>query len=179
MKVDAPYWPRYCEENVWHACDGADGDGLAGALVMVISNDARAVAFWEQRAAPPGEVVFWDYHVVLLTRDESRWRVIDPDCRAGRELAAARWLDASFAPLAAEHADHRPVFRLVPTDVYRRELRSDRSHMRSGDEWQSPPPPWPTIGDGGSNLMRFVDMDDEFLGEVLDLEALRKRLGQT
>jgi hypothetical protein len=51
--------------------------------------------------------------------------------------------------------------------------------MRSGDEWQSPPPPWPTIGDGGSNLMRFVDMDDEFLGEVLDLEALRKRLGQT
>jgi hypothetical protein len=47
--------------------------------------------------------------------------------------------------------------------------------MRVGSTWLSPPPPWPAIGEG-TNLMRFIDMQADFLGEVLELEDLRDRI---
>jgi hypothetical protein len=169
------YWPCYCEENVWHACGTPDVDARE-TVAMVISNAARTVAFGGQRAAPPGELLIWDYHVVVFRRVESVWQVFDPDCRLGPDPCAERWLAASFPALEASQAAYRPLFRWVPAELYRRELRSDRSHMRTGDGWQSSPPPWPPIGEG-TNLMRFVDMSDAFLGEVLDLESLRTRLG--
>ena len=59
---------------------------------------------------------------------------------------------------------------------YRELLRSDRSHMRRANgAWLRPPPPWPCIGSGGSNLTCFVDMLASFAGEVLDLGGLRRR----
>ena len=175
MDDDPPYWPLYCEENVWHAC-GALDDAVREAYAVFVSNPVRAVAVWEQRAAPQGQAILWDYHVVLLVRRAARWSVVDSDSRLGRETPAVVWLQQSFPALPNTASQHRPSFRLVPADVYREALCSDRSHMRADGRWLGPPPPWPAIG-VGTNLMRFVDMQAEFLGEVLLLEALRDRIG--
>lgn len=167
-------WPFYCEENVWHAI-AALGPDSDPAWAIFVSNPAGGVAMWEQRIAAPDSPVVWDYHVVLGVDPGREWKVLDVDCRLGPWLPAGRWLAASFRPLPRNLRHFAPCFRLVPAETYRRELRSDRSHMRRGTRWLRKPPPWPPIGDG-TNLMRFVDVQRDFLGEVLDLEGLRRRL---
>jgi hypothetical protein len=176
MDASRYYWPCYCEENVWHAC-GELPSCVDEALVAFISNPARLVAMWRQRSASSAEEpVIWDYHVILLMRREIAWRVLDPDSALPTPAPVAPYLEATFPLLPARWARHRPSFRLVPAADYRRELRSDRSHMRAPDgSWLSPPPPGPCIGEG-TNLMCFVDTDADFLGEVCDLEGLRRRL---
>jgi hypothetical protein len=170
-------WPFYCEENIWHRCGGALGR-LAAAHVVFISNPQRTVAVWQQRAAASTtEPVIWDYHVIALAwADDHRW-VHDPGSTLGVPTLAKAYLDSAFLPLTPAHSAYAPLFRWLPADLYRREFRSDRRHMRNAHgEWLAPPPPGPCIGQG-SNLMRFVDLEAEFLGEVLDLDALRLRTG--
>ena len=101
--------------------------------------------------------------------------MIDPDCRLTGEIPTAVYVDRSFPELPAGLASLRPRFRVIPAAVYRGALRTDRSHMRAHGEWLSEPPPWPAIG-RGTNLMRFVDMEDVFLGEIMGLDELRSRL---
>lgn len=167
-------WPFYCEENVWHALAGLGAD-LHSAFAIFVSNRTQRVAMWAQRVAPPDSPVLWDYHVVLGLDTGGEWELLDVDSRLGPWLAAGRWLAASFRPLPRALAHFAPRFRLVPGATYRRELRSDRSHMRRRGRWLHRPPPWPAIG-RGTNLMRFVDLDREFLGEVLELDELRRRM---
>lgn len=169
-------WPFYCEENIWHRCGGALGR-REGAGVVFVSNARRSVAIWQQRAAASAsEPVLWDYHVVGLAREAETWRIYDPDSILGVPVAAATYLDAAFRPLAPSQSSYAPRFRWLPAALYRREFCSDRRHMRDATgEWLKPPPPTPCIGQG-SNLMRFVDTEAEFLGEVLDLAQLRARL---
>ena len=174
MEPAPRYWPRYCEEAVWHACDRSALDGHEACAVFV-SNTDRTVAMWEQRSVPAGRPVVWDYHVFLSVRRASGWIVIDPDCRLSGESPTALYLDCSFPDLPQELASLRPRFRVVPAAVYREAFCTDRSHMRVQGEWLSDPPPWPAIGNG-TNLMRFVDVEDPFLGEILDIEELRSRL---
>jgi hypothetical protein len=168
------YWPYYCEENVWHLCGDATAKGRE-AWAMVVSNRSRQVAVWQQRAASPGRPVVWDYHVVLLAHEDGGFTVQDPDSLVGSPVAAGRWLDASFKDAPDDAGGLAPLFRIVPATVFRSELRSDRCHMRNGNGWLEPPPPWPPIGTG-SNLMRFVDTENDFLGEVVDLASLRARI---
>jgi len=176
MDTSRYYWPYYCEENIWHAC-GELPSAVDEALVVFISNSARAVAVWHQRSAPSTEEpALWDYHVILLMRRADEWTVLDPDSTLSTPTMAASYLEATFPALPDQLAQHRPRFRLVPAADYRREFRSDRSHMRAPDgRWLSLPPPGPCIGEG-TNLMRFVDTDAEFLGEVCGLENLRQRI---
>ena len=99
----------------------------------------------------------------------------DPDCRAGPRLDALHWLEQSFRLLAPRVSWLAPRFRLVPAADFREEFRSDRRHMRQGDRWSAPPPPWPPIG-RGSNLSCFVDMATTERGPVYTLETLRRLL---
>jgi hypothetical protein len=172
------YWPYYCEENVWHAA-ASDVEAGRRAFAVFVSNPSGQVAMWQQRAAPEGEPLLWDYHVVLLARHDAGWTVWDPDCRAGDHLPARDWLARSFGEPPRAIARFAPCFRVVAAARYRETLRSDRSHMLRGKGYRRPPPPWPAIGqDGepGTNLMRFVDMRGDGPGEVLDLATLRDRV---
>jgi len=174
------YWPYYCEENVWHLCEGLpNAEGEAEALVIFISNAARSVAVWNQRAADaPDEALLWDYHVILATRADAtrEWEIIDHDSLLPCPAPAETYLAESFPNLPDRWARHLPRFRVLPAALYRRELCTDRRHMRTDDGgWRSPPPPGPPLGEG-SNLMDFVDMEAEFLGEIVDLRALKRRL---
>ena len=168
------YWPFYCEENVWHLAARV-GEGRGAAF---LSNRDREVALWGQRGAETPELpVVWDYHVILLAHAEGGWEVWDPESVLGLPVDAGRYLDVTFLGSAFLPAGLRPSFRLVPASLYREVLASDRRHMRRDDgSYLHPPPPWPEIGEG-SNVARFADMDADFLGEVVDLAGLRRRLG--
>jgi hypothetical protein len=180
------YCPFYCEENIWHLC--ADERGRLGPggdrRVLFISNKARRVAMWGQRSSPDPELpVAWDYHVIMLVERPAGWEAWDLDASGPIPCPAAQWLEDSFRGTGLLPRKFEPRFRLVAGADYRRYLRSDRRHMRGADgSPRQPPPSWaPIIGerapgtdDDGSNLDRFIDCEDpQFLGELLDLHALR------
>lgn len=161
------YWPYFCEENVWHLC--SDRDAIDSPLevrqVVFVSNARKQVAMRHQRAGRGGPVV-WDYHVVLLAAD----RLWDLDSTLGFGIPPALWLAESFIAGPRE-----PRFRVIEAPAYLASFASDRSHMigKDGQPLQ-PLPPWPPIGQG-MNLMRFVDLVEPFLGEVVDADVLRRR----
>lgn len=174
---DILYQPFYCEENAFHLCGHA---ALAGRRrhAVVISGAHGGFAMWHQRAArAPGAPLFWDYHVVVLAEDP--WEVWDLDTTLGLPLPALDYLRRCFrAGLPPELA---PIFRVVPADVFVATLASDRSHMRRPDgRFTRPPPPWPPVSadERGSNLHRFTDMADRFVGDVLSLGEITALIGE-
>ena len=187
----APYWPLYCEENVWQQCAGAREDDDLQRHVLLVSNPARKVAMWGQRASKdPSLPIAWDYHVVLLRRDpgDGGWQIRDLDARHSEPQPAEQWLSSSFRGQGLIPPELEPRFRLVRAVDYRRHLRSDRRHMRLPDgSPRAPEPPWPRIAgepfgetdDGGHNLDRFIDtLDPHFLGRCFDLAQLRRWLAR-
>lgn len=176
---ELPYAAFWCEENVWQLCGHEAFAGLERYAVIVSSRCGR-VATWMQRAAPrPEWPVLWDYHVVLLVRAASAWVIWDLDSTLGCPVAAEGWLACSFLPLRPEHLEFAPVFRVVAADEYRSTFSSDRSHMRDeSGALQVPPPAWPAIVQGPSNLARWIDIRDPFVGRVMDLEQLQTWLGE-
>jgi hypothetical protein len=169
------YTPYYCEENVWRLCSHPALGGGERAVAFV-SNPARAVALFNQRAARAlGEPVLWDYHVVLLTRGVDGPLAWDLDTTLGLPVTLGAWLEGTFGVESEMPMVLRPLFRLVDAETYRERLSSDRSHMRRPDgNLSQPAPPWPPIGAAGTdgNLFRFVDMQQEFIGRVVDRAEL-------
>jgi hypothetical protein len=170
------YCPFWCEENVWHLAGEARFAGRP-AWVVPIAAPGGACPLWAQRAAPPDQPVFWDYHVVLFAEGEGGVEVWDLDTRLGMPVPLARYLDVTFAGSEALDRAWRPRFRVVPGAEYRARFASDRAHMRDASgRWRQPPPAWPPIRpDEPGTLARFIDMDARFVGEVLDLPGLRAR----
>jgi hypothetical protein len=163
------YQPFYCEENVWQLLGDARLAERAMSAVFV-SNAAKSVAMWHQRAAPPGETVVWDYHVTALA--EAPLEIWDLDTDLGLPVPLSDYLEASFGEGPPELA---PSFRVVERDELFRTFASDRAHMKDArGRFVKPPPPWPAIGgpDAVSNLMRFVEMNAPFAGEVRSLESM-------
>jgi hypothetical protein len=172
METDGPareacrYQPLYCEENAWWLCQD-ESLAARSCFVVFISNAARSVAMWQQRSAPEGEPLVWDYHVLVLTADP--WLVWDFDTRLGWPVAAHDYFADSFvaAPGALS-----PRFRRVKAADYVASLVTDRAHMRRSDgSWRAEPPTWPPPGgaDSAPNAMRFVDLDDVGVpGQIFD-----------
>lgn len=173
-----PYASCYCEENVWHLA-GDERIPEQRRHVAFISNRHLCCALWFQRAASePSLPVLWDYHVIMIASGEGGGPMVyDLDTTLDLPVPLDVYLRATFRE--PERLDHRlyPRFRVVDAGEYRRVFASDRSHMRAGDAWKTPPPSWPPIRPDGTpmNLPQFMDMDTPFLGEVLDLEGLRAR----
>jgi hypothetical protein len=168
------YHPFYCEENVWWLCHA---DSIASnADVLFISNERQQCLLLQQRAAPEGEPVLWDYHVVLV----SNGSVWDLDSRLEMPTTIERYLNATFPPLPHDMQNLAPSFRVVAKQEFLSVFCTDRSHMQRDDgSWLKPPPSWqppkPTGKHRAPNQLRFVDMRDDVAGTVLDLDALRLR----
>lgn len=122
----------------------------------------------EQRAAPPGRLIAWDYHVVVA--DAAR-RVWDLDSRLPLPTAGLEWLRLSFALAERLPAVYAPRLRVVAARDYRQSFASDRSHMRDArGRWRHPPPPWEPIG-RGMNLPLYLDPESPEPGRLLDLRG--------
>jgi hypothetical protein len=173
-RADCAYTAFYCEENVFHLAARPELAELERWAVF-ISNPAQACPLWQQRAAPEGRWVLWDYHVVLVVRDAGL-QVYDLDTRLDFPTGLEAYLAATFPFVARLPADLAPRFRVVTAPELAATFASDRSHMRDGrGRFRKPPPAWPAIrapGQPPTNLMRFIQMEVPFVGEVRDLESL-------
>jgi len=166
------YQPFYCEENAWWLCVEPDL-GQGPRYVVFIANHAGLCLFLNQRAAPPGEPIGWDYHCVVV---DGAGRIWDLDTRLGLPLPGRDWLAGSMPFAARLRPELAPWFRLVPAPDYRRDFASDRSHMRLPDgRWQDPPPPWPEIGQG-MTLPDYLHLSGDGPGELLDVGGFTARL---
>ncbi|MBH24317.1 MAG: hypothetical protein CMH57_07695 [Myxococcales bacterium] len=174
------YTPYYCEENAWHLCQHERLRGLERRVVFV-SNALRCCPLWFQRASPDlTEPVLWDYHVLVIAREQATWQVWDLDTRLPCPLALPSYVEATFGPPHVIPDEFHPRFRVVAPKPFIATFSSDRSHMLDEDgAWREPPPPWPPLfaEARGMNLMRFVDMEDDFIGEVMDRGGLLERFG--
>jgi hypothetical protein len=172
--ASAPYHPFFCEENVWHLLRSPKLTAKERYAVF-ITNPSRQVALWQQRLAPEGEPVVWDYHVVAVTRDPSRRgheRVWDRDSRLPFPCPIERYFRDTFPALPLGAESLAPQFRFVAFADFDAKFSSDRRHMRRGDgSWLQAPPSWPAIGTGHT-LDRFLDLGDDIGGTVVGLDAL-------
>lgn len=172
------YTPYYCEENVWQLCVDPQVDGSPRAALF-ISNAARQVAVGHQRAASdPQMPVIWDYHVVLASRRPEGWMIWDVDSTLGLPVPLSIYLRASLGFPDGVPEPYTARVRVIEASTYRTTLTTDRRHMRDpSGELRAPAPPWDPIGEG-SNLMRLVDLDDDLVGEVVDLRELPAALAR-
>lgn len=173
--IKYPYQPFFCEENVWQMCASGTGarDGFE-RYALFVTNAHRTVACWAQRPCQGPEIpVVWDYHVVLLQRQEKSAEIHDPDCRAGTPIAALDWLAATFPIRAEVRADYQPVFRVVPAALFVEKFATNRSHMRGPDgQWLQPIPPWDPPNAPDHNLDSWLDLRPGGHGLVVDYDGL-------
>lgn len=168
------YQPYYCEENVWHLCQSA-APGVGQRWVVFISNARRQCLLLDQRAGGEHGEVLWDYHVVLFVEPTpGRCAVWDLDSRGGAPQSLSRWLSATFAHVGSTLPIYDPMFRVVAAADFIEYFASDRRHMREGDVWRAPPPPWPLVGEGFT-LWALVSMASDAPGRVVDLAGLKAR----
>lgn len=172
-REDFLYQPYYCEENIWQLCRH---EQFKNSHIVFIASKGEVFPMLNQRvAAHPLKTVFWDYHVVLLARDEKN-QILDFDTCLPFCTDVADYFSYSFMNNALLSADEQPWFRLVPAGEYTAMFSSDRSHMKTASGWQAPPPPWPLIGNGEHNLPSFTDMNNSTIGEVLSFDVMLERL---
>ena len=167
------YHPFYCEENAWWLC-AVPRLAPGPRYVVFVGNQRGHCPFLHQRAAAPGALCWWDYHVVVL--DGAR-RIWDLDSRLPQPMALAAWLHASFPFAERLPGPLRPRFRVVRGAAYLRDFTSDRSHMRDdAGNYHYPPPPWPAIG-AGMNLHDYTSMASPRPGALFELGAFANRFG--
>lgn len=178
------YQPFYCEENIYRlAAELAAGSHHVDFSALFISNRQQTCALLHQRAAPAGEIVLWDYHVVLLLSSGTAGRhcIVDLDSRLGAVTPAETYLRATFGLQVAPSL--RPRFRQVGGAEFLDSFSTDRRHMREQEQWLQPPPPWepPCGAHAGSchELPRFLDTSGGGPGQVLTLPELAEELPVT
>jgi len=177
------YQPFYCEENIWCLAQRADLFVGPTEVVFIVGPDRRdaRVACWYQRAAREGEPVLWDYHVVLAERrlnadGSGTVFVWDLDTRLPCPCPAALWVAATFQDSSRVNERYHPRWRVTASDIYVRELATDRSHMRDErGRWRRPPPPWQPPGAPAMNLARWIGMEPGGPAVVLDRAGLAAR----
>lgn len=178
------YCAFYCEENIWMLCQEPEFKDKT-AIVAFISNPQQSCAIWHQKAAPSAtEPVIFDYHVILIVRDQDKdneqahWQVWDLDTTLNFPVKAETYFHETFMVGYKVPKEYQPQFRLINAQDYILKLSSDRSHMKDEDSsYIHEAPKWEASyqADKGNNLSRFVQMEEEFIGEVLGLDMMIER----
>jgi len=140
------YTPYFCEENIWWLAkslpdSGADTQQMK---VLLFTNPSESVALLNQRAAPSGRLITWDYHLVLQAGFPEGVYIFDLDTRLFFPSPVKDYLRNTFPPQATLPERYRAWVRSIPADTYLRRFSSDRSHM-TGVVAQSEFPDYPPI----------------------------------
>ncbi|KAH0545054.1 hypothetical protein FGG08_000825 [Glutinoglossum americanum] len=196
-KVEPLYYTRnYCEENIYRLIRDclSTQQAVNSTVVFISGKTTDYVPFFCQRSASDRNApVYWDYHVILVSRicngPQPFVVVFDLDSALAETRGSAipfaiyvamTFYNAGSDPMARSLSTYRireapRSFRVIPGMEYLRNFSSDRSHMRKGDaqrmdeEWISPPPPYPPIinEDGLTNTFAryrdFTSRDCELL----------------
>lgn len=121
--------------------------------VVFITNESRACAINHMRV---GEgLVVWDYHVLMVTRDDQM--VFDLDTTLGLPCPVKDYWHYAFPVEGPKQLF--PRFRLVEGADFLKRFRSDRAHMKHPEtgNWLQPPPPWsPILGEGDWTLEQLL-----------------------
>jgi hypothetical protein len=177
---DFRYTALFCEENIWWLARDMVARGVppGNLQVLLFSNPTQSILMLNQRAAPVGQAIAWDYHVVLKAlMNDAQW-VFDFDTRLAFPEGFADYLRQSFPEQSLLPVDYRAVARLVPASAYLSRFSSDRSHMR-GRVPASAFPDYPIIqAEGGASPITLADYRDmqKELGDgsrLLPLQVLR------
>lgn len=125
------YTPCFCEENIWHLANDlvVAGERIDDLNILFFSNPARQVIIYQQKMAPPGDAIIWDYHVVLENCGGEEKRVYDFDSRLDFPHAKADYFEQSFPVPEMLQPAQQMLIRRVSADAYLRHFESDRSHM--------------------------------------------------
>jgi len=161
--ADVQHTPCYCEENAYKLCQQMIRRIPGVALhVVFISNAARKVPIWRQRAGRnEGMYVCWDYHVIVVEKRGSETLVWDQDSVLPFPCSFQQYqreaLQGGHAELALPEAYQR-MYRVIGSEQYLKHFASDRSHMRTQDGgWEAAPPAYPCVTTkGGTISMSFA-----------------------
>ena len=173
MKSKFKYTAAYCEENIWHLASEYQFRGLDAKVVLITGTGSHR-KLWFQRCSEHDEIpVHWDYHVILLMRDDS-WQVWDLDTTLELPVNAVTYFRKTFRGPDESFTNANVIFRTIDADEYIANFSSDRSHMRlPSGVWAAPPPSWPPIVKSeSSNLMEWLDIESDGPGELLTLEQM-------
>jgi hypothetical protein len=173
MESKFKYTPAYCEENIWHLASDDRFRGLDAKVVLVTGPGSHRKLWFQRCSQHDALPVYWDYHVILLVRDDN-WQVWDLDTTLELPANASTYFRKTFYGPDESFQGNNVLFRTIDADEYIANFSSDRAHMRlpSGD-WAAPPPAWPPIVTcEKSNLMAWLDSDSDGPGELLTLEQM-------
>lgn len=130
-RCDYRYTALFCEENIWHLADSLikQGSKPSDLLIAFISNTDQQVVIFNQKSGHDNEPVIWDYHVVLLRKENNVYYIYDFDTLAEFTITADYYLQHSFPNHLNIKQAYQPQFRLINAETYLSQFSSDRSHM--------------------------------------------------
>jgi hypothetical protein len=164
---DYPYTALFCEENIWKLLQILTGQGRSPAQleVILLCNQQGHLAIRNQKLAPLGEYIVWDYHVILVDREHET--IYDFDSRLDFPVSISRYLSSTLPDPSIVPEHYLPTFRVIPAQDYLERFCSDRSHML-GKIPESEFPDWPLIecrqGDDAVRLDQYRDIELDIAG---------------
>lgn len=172
------YTQYFCEENIWWLGKRLvdEGEPIEKLAAIFILNPSGAVPILNQSAAKSeGELMYWDYHVVLeQTLDSGAACIWDFDSVLELPCDKKTYLDKSFLPEQLCPKEFAPVFRRVRMESFHHRFSSDRSHML--DEFGNPSVPFPDYAsiqgptDVAIGLKQYLDLhQNPFASELFSL----------
>lgn len=167
------YSANFCEENIWHLCQNQELEGFS-KKVLIISNAKRNCPFKFQKSINGDEVVWWNYHVVLLAENKDSSFVYDFDSTLRIPATAKEYFSRTFDFSSNEQVVDSPFFKVIDSVSYLDSFNSDRSHMKdSSGKWISDPPKWQIIGGGGElPLPELLDFTESSKHQIYSLDEI-------
>lgn len=173
MESKLKYTPYYCEENIWQLARHSRFNGLDAKVILITGPGSHRKLWFQRCSEDVTQPVCWDYHVVLLVRDNIS-QIWDLDTTLDFPVNAATYFRKTFRGPDESFDNTNILFRTIDAKEYIDNFSSDRSHMRltSGD-WAAPPPSWPPIVKNEiSNLGKWLDIESDGPGKILSLEQI-------
>lgn len=175
------YSANFCEENIWHLCQNQALEHFS-KKVLIVSNENRYCPFRYQKSINGDDIVWWNYHVILLASNGESTLIYDFDSTLPVPISGLDYLQKSFQLNGNQLDSNLPYFKAIDSEVYLNSFFSDRSHMKdTTGNWLSSPPKWPLIANEGNlalpDLLNFTGTSKEMIYSLDEMFALVEAFG--